>query len=86
MTSLITPVSFHRTWNLTGTELDFSSNADCIQWLIENQGWVDNHNFWGLYNGFYDPDERDKNDLNQLVVLLESGRSSVSQQLKIIHN
>jgi len=36
-TSLITPVSFDRTWDLTGTELDFSSNAaDCIDWFREN--------------------------------------------------
>ena len=28
-TSLITPVSFQKTWNLTGTELDFSSNDTC---------------------------------------------------------
>jgi len=33
-TSLITPVSFNRTWPLIGTELDFSSNAsDCVDWF-----------------------------------------------------
>jgi len=36
-TSLITPVSFDRTWDVTGTELDFSSNAaDCIDWFAAN--------------------------------------------------
>lgn len=40
-TSLITPVSFTRTWPLNGTELDFSSNAtDCLLWFSEN--WSDN--------------------------------------------
>jgi len=35
-TSLITPVPFNRRWPLTGTELDFSSNAaDCINWFAE---------------------------------------------------
>jgi len=44
-TSLITPVSFNRTWPLTGTELDFSSNVpDCVGWfaantLTENCDW-----------------------------------------------
>ena len=34
MTSLLTPVSFDRTWPLIGTELDFSSNAtDCVGWF-----------------------------------------------------
>ena len=33
-TSLITPVSFKRTWPLNGTELDFSSNTtDCDGWF-----------------------------------------------------
>ena len=88
-TSLITPVSFHRTWNLTGTELDFSSNADCVQWLLhEEVPFL--CSLVGLYWGSQDnplelPDCDGKNP-NQLVVLLESGRSSVSQQLKIIHN
>ena len=81
-TSLITPVSFHRTWNLTGTELDSSSNADCVQWFIEN----DLHTLTSLYYGFQYSTNFDRNDQNQLVVLLESGRNSVSRQHKIIHN
>jgi len=38
-TSLITPVSFNRTWPLTETELDFSSNVadDCIDWFATNR-------------------------------------------------
>jgi hypothetical protein len=88
-TSLITPVSFHRKWDLTGTELDFSS-ADCVQWLIKNQRLLV-CNLLGLYydSQFFEniPDLGcDWNDPNQLVVLLESGRSNVSRQLKIIHN
>jgi hypothetical protein len=36
-TSLITPVSFNRRWPLTGTELDFSSNAaECIDWFADH--------------------------------------------------
>jgi len=36
-TSLITPVPFNRTFTLTETELDFSSNVtDCINWFAEN--------------------------------------------------
>jgi len=36
-TSLITPVPFNRTVPLTGTELDFSSNAaDCLNWFETN--------------------------------------------------
>ena len=36
-TSLVTPVPFNRTWTLTGTELDFSSNAtDCVDWFAVN--------------------------------------------------
>ena len=84
-TSLITPVSFHRKWDLTGTELDFS-NADCVQWLIKH---VNDRTYScdlaglnagsRITSGFCD-------NSNQLVVLLESGRSSVSRQLKIIYN
>jgi len=70
-------------WNLTGTELDFSSNADCVQWLIKNQEVYDCA-LMGLYFGYFVG--CDGNDPNQLIILLESGRSNVSQQLKIIHN
>ena len=45
MSSLITPVSFYRTVPLTGTEVDFSSNAtDCVSWFKNNWkskcGWT----------------------------------------------
>jgi len=44
-TSLIAPVSFHRTVSLTGTELDFSSSAaDCLDWFEANQ--VSNNCVW----------------------------------------
>ena len=43
-TSLITPVSFNRTWLLTGTEFDFSANADCLDSLIETAHGVASNN------------------------------------------
>jgi hypothetical protein len=81
-TSLITSVSFYRTWNLTGTELDFS-NADCVHSLAETimvlGGSCDWRGFGGLQSGGCGGNDR-------LLDLLESGRSSVSQKLKIVHN
>ena len=36
-TSLITPVTFNKTWPLIAAELDFSSNAaDCVDWFAAN--------------------------------------------------
>jgi hypothetical protein len=79
-TSLITPVSFNRTWPLTGTEIDFSSNAaDCVSWFAAN--WLEN----GCdYRGLQSLENCNGND--QLVELLESGRNSVSRKHTIIHN
>jgi len=83
-TSLIAPVSFSRTWNLTGTELNFSpNNTNCIDWLTALPDWLPNTCDYG---GFNDQRGKDCNGKNQLVDLLDSGRSRVSHKIKIILN
>jgi len=69
-TSLMTPVSFNQTWHLAGTELDFSKSLS-VNCPMNIQLGCD---FQGYCHG---------ND--QLVNLLESGRSSVSRTFKIVH-
>ena len=94
-TSLITPVSFNRTWNLTGTELDFSSNAaDCIDWFAANPLHYCNH--WtvgeqtritchGLLTTRTYQSVVDCISGDDLVDILESGRSSVSRKFQIFY-
>ena len=85
ITSLITPVSFNRTWPLTGTELDFSSNAaDCLGWF-QDPGNLPNICDFQTFS----PEGlkyRECDGIDRQVDLLEAGRSSVSQKLKIVHN
>jgi hypothetical protein len=75
-TSLITPVSFNQTWPLTGTELDLSRSTDlqpkCVAGIP-----VDCE--------FPSFPTSDCHGDDQLVDLLESGRSSVSRTFKIFH-
>jgi len=84
-TSLITPVSFNRTWRLKGTELDFSSNAvDCVSWFQDPGNLPNPCDFQDLDAEGLTHKECDGSD--QQVDLLQSGRSSVSRKLKIVHN
>ena len=88
-TSLITPVSFDRTWLLTGTEFDFSANADCLDSLIETAHGVESSRILSGscdWQGFAGLRFRDCAGTDRLFNLIESGRSSVSRNLKIIHN
>ena len=102
-TSLITPVSFKRTWPLIGTELDFSSNgADCPDLLKPNLFQTNYTNCaWGVnrlahneYASLTASIYQFRNGLryenclgpDQVVDILESGRSSVSRKLKIVYN
>ena len=85
VTSLITPVSFNRTWPLTGTELDFSSNAaDCVGWFQDPRNLPDTCDLqvFGSEGLKY----KECDGIDQQVDLLQSGRSSVSRKLKIVHN
>ena len=75
-TSLITPVSFNQTWPLTGTELDLSKSTDLVPKCVA-----------GLPVDCESPfiPTSDCHGDDQLVDLLEAGRSSVSRTFKIVH-
>ena len=79
-TSLIPPVSFNQTWPLTGTELDFFKSAtdlvpECVAPLARLSVNCESP-FWPTSDCHGD---------DQLVDLLEAGRSSVSRTFKIVH-
>jgi hypothetical protein len=86
-TSLITPVSFNRTWPLTGTELDFSSNAaDCLSWFQNPWNLPNACDFQASSSESEGLKYKECDGIDQQVDLLEAGRSSVSPKLKIVHN